>query len=458
MCNVLVYKGMQGYKMKKQLVGNSDEQESNLEFEKFKSLVLNNKLSIDYTNNEIYKSMQILDNIKEINVGTVFSGIGAIEHALEILQIPHKISFACDNGGILFESIASEQDIVQLDSLHTQQEKTAFVESVYNKARKTNFVKQSYLANYQLSEDDFFHDIRFLGAHINKKVDLLVGGSPCQSFSIAGKRGGFEDTRGTLFFEFARCVKEFQPDVFIYENVKGLINHDGGKTFSTVINTFDELGYKYFYQVLNAKDFGIPQNRQRIFVIGFKNKEVEFEFPKPVELKTKMADFLLGKVENKYYLSETQTNFVRNPAKLKKQYTQINGAVGLCQRACQQYNLHGDFVEDKYYLSNNLLNYVMSEGTKKFKIKPSIDSDIAKALLASMHKMHRASIDNYVTGEGNRIRKLTPRECLRLMGFCDTFEQKVSDMQMYKQAGNSIVVDVLMALMCSIVNTKVFAK
>ena len=406
----------------------------------------------------MYENLQNLTKTKKISVGTAFSGIGAIEHALDILNVPHEIAFACDNGNILFENIASSEDLEKLSLFKTQKEKMDFVESVYRKTRKTNFVKQSYLANYNLPEENFYHDVRFLGSHIGKKIDLFVGGSPCQSFSVAGKRGGFEDTRGTLFFEFARCVKEFQPEVFIYENVKGLLSHDQGKTFETVLNTFNELGYKYFHQILNAKDYGIPQNRQRIFIIGFKNKEVNFKFPEKQVLKTKMSDFLLGKVDNKYYLSETQSKFVRNTEKLKKRYTQINGEIGLCQRSCQQYNLHGDFVEDKYYLSDKLVNYVMSEGTKKFKIVPTIDADIAKTLLASMHKMHRASIDNYVTGKGNRIRKLTPRECLRLMGFCDTFEQKVSDLQMYKQAGNSIVVDVLMALMVSIVNTGVFNK
>ncbi len=391
-----------------------------------------------------------------IKIGTVFSGIGAFEQALEILNIPHEIEFACDNGGILFEDIAKKEEIEILSKLNTSKEKLDYVESIYKKnKRRTNFVKKSYLANYNLKEDNFYHDIRFLGSHINKNIDILVGGSPCQSFSIAGQRGGFEDTRGTLFFEFARCVKEFQPKVFIYENVKGLINHDKGRTFDTVLNTFNELGYKYYYKTLKAKDYGIPQSRERIYVIGFKEHSVDFEFPEKQKLMFSMADFLIGKVEAKYYLTETQKNFVRNPIKLKKKYTQIDGDIALCQRACQQYNLHGDFVEKKYFLSEKLIKYVLNEGTKKFKVKPTINSEIAKTLLASMHKMHRASIDNYVTTD-NRLRKLTPRECLRLMGFCDTFDIVVSDIQAYKQAGNSIVVDVLIALFKQILKTKVF--
>jgi DNA (cytosine-5)-methyltransferase 1 len=430
----------------------------NNSIDEFKENAFTNNLIFDLTQQIISTKKQNFKNLKKLKIGTLFSGIGAFEQALSILNIEHEISFACDNGGILLEYIMTEKENEILTSLNTPIEKLSFVEGIYKKSRKTNFVKKSYLANYELDESNFYHDVRFLTADINKDIDILVGGSPCQSFSIAGLRGGFEDTRGTLFFEFARCVKEFQPKVFIYENVKGLLSHDQGKTFATVLNTFDELGYKYSYQVLNAKDYGIPQNRQRIFVIGFLNHDFNYTFPTPIKLETTMAHYLQGHVQQKYYLSDKQLSFVRNPIKLKKKYTQINNDIMLCQRACQQYNLHGDFVDDKYYLSDKLIQYVMSEGTKQFKVKPVINSTIAKALLASMHKMHRASIDNYVTGKDNRLRKLTPRECLRLMGFCDTFEQVVSDIQMYKQAGNSIVVDVLMAIIIELITTGVFEQ
>ena len=431
----------------------------NNSIDELKSIIFTNKIFYDQDKQEFRTKESIIKQpLKKIRVGTAFSGIGAFEQALEILNLPHEIVFACDNGGILFEDIAKEEEIEKLETITDKAEKLKFVESIYKNARRKNFVKQSYLANYPLKEEQFYHDVRYLGSHIKKEIDIFVGGSPCQSFSMAGKRGGFEDTRGTLFFEFARCVKEFQPKVFIYENVRGLLSHDDGRTFDTVLNTFNELGYKYYHQVLNAKDYGIPQNRQRIFIIGFRDESVNFEFPKPFKLETTMAHFLQEKVDPKYFLSETQSSFVRNPIKLKKKYTQINHEVAMCQRACQQYNLHGDFVDEKYYLSDKLIQYVMCEGTKNFKVKPTINNKIAKTLLASMHKMHRASIDNYVTGKDNRLRKLTPRECLRLMGFCDTFEQSVSDIQMYKQAGNSIVVDVLMALTEEIIKTGVFNK
>jgi DNA (cytosine-5)-methyltransferase 1 len=283
---------------------------------------------------------------------------------------------------------------------------------------------------------------------------------------MIGKRRGLEDTRGTLFYEFARVVKEAQPKVFIYENVKGLINHDKGKTFEIIKATFDELGYKYSYQVVNAKDYGVPQHRERIFVVGFKDHSVDFKFPNKIALEHTMQDFLEDYIDSKYYLKEKGVKFVTSSKNRKKRYTQINGEIAICQKANQQFNWHGDFiyeqqqeqefsefifdvneVEEKYYLSEKIKKYVLAGGTKNFKTSTKTDLEVARPLLQSMHKMHRAGVDNYVTHNKGRIRKLTPRECMRLMGFGDGFKQTVSDTQMYRQAGNSIVVDVLIAIL-----------
>ncbi len=370
-----------------------------------------------------------------VKIGTLFSGIGAVEHALKRLNIKTDVLFACD-----------------ID----------------------NFVKQSYFANYEIESQNWYKDIHDInGKKYKGKLDLLVGGSPCQSFSMVGKRGGLEDTRGTLFYEFARVVKETQPKIFIFENVKGLVNHDNGKTFEIIKETFNELGYRYFYQILNAKNFGIPQHRERIFVIGFKNKSNNFSFPESIKLEHKMQDFLEDFIDSKYYLKEKGIKFVTSSKNRNKRYTQINGDIALCQKANQQFNWHGDFifesinnndfddfifdvneVEEKYYLSNKVRDYVLSEGTKSFKTIIRTDLEVARPLLQTMHKMHRAGVDNYVTHNKGRIRKLTPRECLRLMGFRDDFKQVVSDTQMYRQAGNSIVVDVLIALLKQIDITK----
>ncbi|WP_396139851.1 DNA cytosine methyltransferase [Flavobacterium sp.] len=369
-----------------------------------------------------------------IRVATMFSGIGSIEHAIKRLNLKEEIIFACDND---------------------------------------KYVKQSYFANYEISESSWYDDVQNIdGSKYVGKIDLLVGGSPCQSFSMVGKRKGFDDTRGTLFYDFARVVKESQPKIFIFENVKGLVNHDKGNTFEVIKETFKQLGYKFKYSLLNSKDFGIPQHRERIFVIGFKDNMVDFDFPKPIPLEFKMQDFLEDYTDSKYYLKEKGIKFVTSTKNRNKRYTQINGEIALCQKANQQFNWHGDFVfqeaegdfndfvfninevEEKYYLSEKTKAYVLSTGTKTFKTTIGTDLEIARPILQSMHKMHRSGVDNYVTHNKGKIRKLTPRECLRLMGFKDDFKQVVSDTQMYRQAGNSIVSNVFIAIMKQIDITK----
>ena len=391
---------------------------------------------------EDWQRKKFLNPRHTIRVATLFSGIGAIEHALERLKLNKEIVFACDNDPA---------------------------------------VKKSYFENYDILDKHWHDDICELNAKKYKyKIDLLVGGSPCQSFSMVGKRGGLEDTRGTLFYEFARIIDESKPKVFIFENVKGLLSHDEGNTWQIIQNVFNELGY--FFQapeILNSKHFGVPQNRNRIFVVGFRKTKWkdDFEYPRRIELESTMQDYLEDYVDSNFYLKEKGVKFVTSLKNQIKSYTQVNGDVALCQKANQQFNWHGDFVfeqankklkydeqvfeinnvESKYYLSEKVEKYVLSDGTKSFKTKPKTDLEIARPLLQSMHKMHRAGVDNYVTHKG-KIRKLTPRECLRLMGFRDSFNIVVSDTQAYRQAGNSIVVDVLIALMKSIDITKYGVK
>lgn len=353
----------------------------------------------------------------------------------------------------------------KLDSLGEDwKARKKYVDSLYEGLEKRNKVKASYTANYDIKEDDFHWNIAFLdGKQYAGKVDLFVGGSPCQSFSFVGKQRGLDDTRGTLFYEYARLIDEIRPKVFIYENVRAVTSHDGGKTWKKMQQVFSELDYSFSWKVLNARDYGIPQNRERLFVVGFRNDldlDVEFSFPQAIELEKKMQDFLLDNAPGGYFLPEKGVDFVTSEKNLSKRFTQIDGEVQLCQKKNQQFNWHGDFVfqseEDaeknhipdleKYYLSEKVRKYVLSTGTKNFYSKPETDLEVARPLLTTMHKMHRAGVDNYVTTDG-RLRKLTPRECLRLMGFSDSFKIVVSDTSMYQQAGNSIVVDVLIHIM-----------
>lgn len=396
---------------------------------KYNSYMPKSQIEIPLENTlEDWRDLKFKFPKNEIRLGTLFTGIGAIEQAFKRLKLKHKIVFAGD----------------------------------IDKA-----VKESYLANYKIDKKDWHDDIQEFSAKKYKyKIDLLVGGSPCQSFSMVGKRGGLEDARGTLFYDFARVVNESKPKVFIFENVQGMLSHDKGRTWSVMQNIFNELGYSIFYKVLNSKDFGVPQHRNRIFVIGFRKKTKNFKFPDPIPLESTMQDYLEDYVDSKFFLKEKGVKFVTSMKNQKKSYTQINGNIALCQKANQQFNWHGDFVfektqkklnfdehlfeineiDEKYYLSDKVTSYVLAKGTKNFKTSNKTDLKVARPLLQSMHKMHRAGVDNYVTHTG-RIRKLTPRECLRLMGFRDDFKIVVSNTQLYRQAGNSIVVDVLIALL-----------
>lgn len=160
-----------------------------------------------------------------INIATVFSGIGAIEWALRRMRIEHNIVFACDNGEIELNDLDENSIRETIKKLGTVKEQNEYVKNLYSKSKKTNFVKKSYLANYDLSEENFLYDVRFIdGTKYKGKVDLFVGGSPCQSFSIMGYQKGLEDTRGTLFYDYARLVKEIQPKVLYMKMYKVCLN------------------------------------------------------------------------------------------------------------------------------------------------------------------------------------------------------------------------------------------
>ena len=239
---------------------------------------------------------------------------------------------------------------IELKQLNDYTAQKKFVDALYAGKESQNKVKQSYMANYDIDEKDFHWNVAFLdGKQYAKQVDLFVGGSPCQSFSLVGKQRGLEDTRGTLFYEYARLVNEVQPKIFIYENVKAILSNDEGRTWEKMKEVFTDLGYKVYYtyngkpSVLNARDYGIPQNRERMFVVGFRNdiKMVkEFKFPAPIPLEKKMQDLLLDNVSGAYYLPKKGVDFVTSEKNLTKRYTQIDGEIALCQKKNQQFNWH----------------------------------------------------------------------------------------------------------------------
>lgn len=415
-----------------------------------------------------------------MKLATVFSGIGAIEQALHRMGIDYEIVFACDNGDVELnlldgdeleeytklkkqrskKQLKKQEDIDRLEKLGEKEnqiaedirsqiqlmpnkiDKKKYVDELYKKrSRQTNFVKTAYLANYGhlINIDDFHLDIRFLDAtdYANDDIDLLVGGSPCQAFSAVGAQYGLSDTRGTLFYEFARIIKETQPRVFIYENVRGLTTHDNGHTWEVMKSVFkDDLNYRISEpQILNASDYGIPQSRRRIFAIGIREdiKCADFIYPEPIQLKYTMQDFL----EDNCAFG----HFNYNPSNGELIIEKVPGRP-----------------DKKFTLTPAVQKYVLAGGTSNYKTSTETDLPIARTLMKMMTQHHRAGVDNYITvsKEPLVLRQLSDREALRLMGFPDDFKIAVSSMQTLRQAGNSIVVDVLMAIVREIHNLRVY--
>lgn len=380
-----------------------------------------------------------------LKVLSLFSGIGAFEKALENIGEPFEIIRYCE-----------------IDK----------------------YASKAYSLIHNLDENMNLKDVCAVEPEtLPDDIDLITYGFPCQDISNSGKQKGFIDdngnlTRSGLFFEALRIIEDTKPKIAIAENVRALVSKKFTAEFKIVLDSLNDAGYTNYYAVLNSKDYGVPQNRERVFIISIRNDiNHGFAFPKKYELKVKLKDLL---EEN---------------------------------------------VDEKYYLSDKMLDVILSSGTKNFYYKPEIDLDIARPLTSTMHKSHRACQDNYVseqftkTGrkleiedclriknatkkgyleayEGDyvnlqfpnsntrrarvgeqlamtllcndsngvvvndpplRIRKLTPKECFRLMGFddedCDVLiKNGISNTQIYKMAGNSIVVDVLEEIFVALLN------
>lgn len=259
------------------------------------------------------------------------------------------------------------------------------------------FAQQTYYANF----NEIPHgDITKIHEKDIPSHDILLAGFPCQAFSIAGLRKGFEDTRGTLFFDIARIASYHKPQVLFLENVKGFLNHDKGKTFKVVKSTLEDLGYQVYAKVLNAKDFGVPQNRERIYIVAFLD-DVYFEFPKPLNKKVSIHSKLEKKVDEKYYYNN------------KALFQKIK-----------------DEVVDKNTIYQWRRRYVREN-----------KSGVCPTLTANMGTGgHNVPIIKDDFG----IRKLTPKECANFQGFPENFKlANISDGQLYKQCGNSVVVSVI---------------
>ena len=334
--------------------------------------------------------------------------------------------------------------------------------------------------------------------------DLLVGGFPCQAFSVAGKRLGFEDTRGTLFFEMARIAKAKQPKVILAENVKGLVGHDKGKTLNTIIQTLCDIGYTVDFNVLNSKYFGVPQNRERIFIVAVRDdliepepwKDVEgntvvpkgkrrikqldgvktfnFDWPEQKQVTTRLRDILEDNVDEKYYLSEEKT------ARLVAQMELTTGKTiteDSDTQIIQQFS--GGHREPKiaeiansndlsYCVDANYTKGISPNGIGKGRrthiaeVRPVLTPDRVEkrqngrrfkdndeeAFTLTAQDRHGIALGK---APKYRIRKLTPLECFRLQGFPDSAHQAlvnagISNSQLYKMAGNAVTVNVVKAI------------
>ena len=257
-------------------------------------------------------------------------------------------------------------------------------------------------------------------AFIPDGFDLLCAGFPCQAFSIAGKRGGFEDTRGTLFFDVAEIIKRKQPKAIFLENVKGLRNHNGGKTLATILNVLrNDLGYFVPEpQIVNAKDFGVPQNRERIYIVGFhpSTNVTEFNYSKPLDKKVTFADIKEKEVPaTKYFLS---TQYVETLKNHKARHEGKGNGFGYA------------IIPD-----NGISNAIVVGGMGR------------ERNLVLDHRITDFTPTTHIKGTVNRegIRKMTPREWARLQGFPDEFLIPVADASAYKQFGNSVAVPAIQA-------------
>lgn len=273
------------------------------------------------------------------------------------------------------------------------------VECVFS-SEINKFAVQTYKANH--NNENVHGDITLINEKYIPDHDLLLGGFPCQAFSMAGKGLGFADTRGTLFFEIERILKEKKPKTFLLENVKRLVTHDKGNTFKVIIDKLEGLGYKVFHKVLRARDFGVPQNRERIFIVGFLDPNIDFKFPEPLKINTKVGDILDDNVDPKYTIS------------------------------------------DKLWLGHQTRKFNNKANGKGFGYQMVTHDSSYTGTLSARYNKDGSEILIYQ--EGKNPRKLTPREAARLQGFPEDFIIPVSNAQAYKQFGNSVCVPVITAI------------
>jgi DNA (cytosine-5)-methyltransferase 1 len=390
-----------------------------------------------------------------IIVGSDFSGVGAFNQALIRLGIEYKEIFACD---------------------------------------MDKYARQTFIHNY--GEPEYYPSNVYDRDIPSESLDIYMTSPPCQAFSLAGKRKGKSDKRGILFFNSHEFIQKNKPRFFIFENVKGLLSDDGGRTFNEWVNMLggksvngcpilfpheDAVPYHLYHTVLNAKDFNVPQNRERVFLIGIRDdSENSFQFPAPIHLTKRLKDVLESDVNEKYFLSEKLKHWIvmhREKRQSSNPYPIFDDAIS---SPCITSHYGKCGAEDPYiaiksatssgyeiaHEGDSINLSQMSSETRRGRVgkqcAQTLDTSCNQAVMIGDYRTDegfrwredgnspticaRARQDGNgqpLVADGHHIRRLTPRECFRLMDFPDSFTWPVSDSQAYKQAGNSIVVEVL---------------
>lgn len=372
-----------------------------------------------------------------LRVGSDFSGVGAFNQALIRLGVEYKEVFACD---------------------------------------MDKFARETFIHNY--GEPEYYPTNVYDREIPSKSLDIYMTSPPCQAFSLAGKRLGKDDKRGILFFNSHEFIQVNKPRFFIFENVKGLLSDDGGRTFQEWVNMLggksvngvpvlfpyeESVPYHLYWQVLNAKHHGVPQNRERVFLIGIRDDaDNRFQFPREEHLTKRLKDVLEDDVDDKYFLSEKMLKQItsldtgcnqgiwiadyRADEGLRIRKDNISPCMTSSMRDSKEWNpkagtrnppLVGYHNEKLSQAVIQPVQIGQSEKTFAYKNGTIIGKENQEAFCIRSVQPNGICINNY------KIRRLTPRECFRLMDFPDTFTWTVSDSQAYKQAGNSIVVNVL---------------
>jgi DNA (cytosine-5)-methyltransferase 1 len=391
-----------------------------------------------------------------IKVGSDFSGVGAFNQALMRLGIEYKEIFACD---------------------------------------MDKYARQTFIHNY--GEPKYYPTNVYDREIPSESLDIYMTSPPCQAFSLAGKRLGKDDKRGILFFNSHEFIQVNKPRFFIFENVKGLLSDDGGKTFQEWVNMLggksvngvpvifpyeDSVSYHLYWQVLNAKNHGVPQNRERVFLIGIRDdSDNNFQFPKEEHLSKRLKDVLEDNVNDKYFLSEERINTITNAERSIGWTDPESKDSANCVLTMYSKNpTDGEYLKIKSATSKGFeeategdsINFSVPNSETR---RGRVGKGVAQTLDTACNQGVIIPLFHWGKGKNNermvydkegispcmtsamgmgggytpsvikdyRIRRLTPRECFRLMDFPDTFTWPVSDSQAYKQAGNSIVVNVL---------------